>query len=139
MNLTDAPAPHAVTTHRALPAGPWAVRDAREAAVRALADRGVRCPARTAEDIVLIVSELATNAVLHARPPYALTLRLEPGRAGIVLSDGSASPPRRTARPGPTATRGRGLGIVRALGADLFVSPSPHGKQVIAVLTWPVA
>ncbi|MFE9042577.1 hypothetical protein ACFYOG_16895 [Streptomyces sp. NPDC007818] len=39
---------------------------------------------------MLIVSELVGNAVLHADGPYALTLGLEPGRAGIAVGDGTA-------------------------------------------------
>ncbi|MFJ6940441.1 hypothetical protein [Streptomyces sp. NPDC101132] len=44
----------------------------------------------------------------------------------------------RNAQGGPrrTGPGGRGLDIVRALGADLLVSRSGCGKQVVAVLTW---
>ncbi|MFE5807098.1 ATP-binding protein [Streptomyces sp. NPDC056491] len=125
------------TVHHPLPSGPQAAREARRSAARTLALHPGRCPHETACDILLIASELVTNAVRHAMPPYALTISLERGRAGICVSDGSLSLPQRGGGPGVLATRGRGLQIVRALGADVFVSRSPRGKQVIAVLTWP--
>ncbi|PWK74347.1 anti-sigma regulatory factor (Ser/Thr protein kinase) [Streptomyces sp. CG 926] len=124
------------TVHHPLPSGPQAAGEARRSAARTLALHPVRCPQETACDILLIASELVTNAVRHALPPYALTISLDRGRAGICVSDGSLSLPRRGDRRGTDTTRGRGLQIVLALGADLFVSRSPHGKQVIAVITW---
>ncbi|MEY2226297.1 MULTISPECIES: ATP-binding protein [Streptomyces] len=124
------------TVHHPLPSGPQAAGEARRSAARTLALHPVRCPRETACDILLIASELATNAVRHALPPYALTISLDRGRAGICVSDGSLSLPQRGDGHGTDATRGRGLQIVRALGADLFVSRSPRGKQVIAVITW---
>ncbi|MFB6902631.1 ATP-binding protein [Streptomyces hydrogenans] len=113
-----------------------AARQARQDAARFLEQEVDACPREVAEDLVLIVSELVGNAVLHAAGPYALTLSLERGQAGIAVSDGTAglTGSNRDARrkePG-----GRGLKIVRALGADLFVSRFGRGKQVIAVLTW---
>ncbi|MDH6543992.1 ATP-binding protein [Streptomyces sp. SPB4] len=86
----------------------------------------------------LIVSELVTNAVLHAEGPYALTVSLEAGRTGIAASDSSRDMSGRCPDGGTRRTDpgGRGLKIVRALGADLFVSRLDRGKQVIAVLTW---
>ncbi|MET9638221.1 ATP-binding protein [Streptomyces virginiae] len=125
------------TVHHPLPPGPQAAREARRVASWLLAVHPVGRPHDTTEDILVIVSELTSNAVRHARPPYALTLSVESGRAGIALSDASPSLPRQHDGRGPLATRGRGLAIIRALGAELFVSPAPLGKQVIAVLTWP--
>ncbi|MGW0362769.1 ATP-binding protein [Streptomyces sp. NPDC002990] len=136
MDIAIARSTQPATVHCPLPSGPQVARAAREVAARTLASHAVHCPHSTAEDIVLIVSELAANAVQHARPPYALTLSFEQSRAGIALSDASPALPRQHGRSGSLATRGRGLEIIRALGADVFVSRSPHGKQVIAVITW---
>ncbi|MFJ3633354.1 ATP-binding protein [Streptomyces sp. NPDC090112] len=126
------------TMHLPLPPGAPAARHARQNVARMLALEPAVCPRAVAEDLLLIVSELVTNAVLHAHGPYALTVSLGPGRAGIAVTDGSGdmkarSPDAGTRRIGPG---GRGLKIVRALGADLFVSRSDRGKQVVAVLTW---
>ncbi|MFE9046001.1 ATP-binding protein [Streptomyces sp. NPDC007818] len=130
------------TLHVELPPGAQAARRARQVAARMLALDPPLCPRPVAEDLVLIVSELVTNAVTHATGPYALTVSMEEERAGIAVSDGSADlsgghghgPGHRHEER--TAENGRGLRIVRALGADLFVSPSDSGKQVIAIMTW---
>ncbi|GGY34208.1 hypothetical protein GCM10010299_45900 [Streptomyces tanashiensis] len=74
--------------------------------------------------------------MLHADGPYALTVALEQGRAGIAVSNGSSAMSGHRGGAQRTEAGGRGLRIVRALGADLFVSRSGPGKQVIAVLTW---
>ncbi|MFG6299692.1 ATP-binding protein, partial [Streptomyces rochei] len=124
------------TLHLPLPPGAQASRRARQNVARML--EPAVCPGAVAEDLVLIVSELVTNAVLHAKGPYALTVSLEPGRAGVAVSDGSPGMSGRGSECGRRriGPGGRGLKIVRALGADLFVSRSGSGKQVIAVLTW---
>ncbi|MFF8840711.1 ATP-binding protein [Streptomyces sp. NPDC015130] len=124
------------TLHIQLPPGAQAARHARQTAARMLVLEPTLCPRTVAEDLVLIVSELVTNAVTHARGPYALTVSMEEGRAGVAVCDGSADLPGGQGAMEETAESGRGLQIVQALGADLFVSPSDSGKQVIAVLTW---
>ncbi|MEU2657274.1 ATP-binding protein [Streptomyces sp. NPDC007325] len=124
------------TLHIELPPGAQAARRARQIAARMLALDPSLCPRPVAEDLVLIVSELVTNAVTHAAGPYALTVSMEEERAGIAVSDGSADMSCGHGHEERTAENGRGLRIVRALGADLFVSPSDSGKQVIAILTW---
>ncbi|MFD4245991.1 ATP-binding protein [Streptomyces sp. NPDC058525] len=125
------------TVHHVLPPGPQAARAARELAARMVATHDGHCPYGTADDILLIVSELASNAVRHGRPPYRLTLGMEAGRASIAVGDASPALPRHRAGHGPLSCGGRGLEIIRALGAEIFVDPSPRGKQVIAVITWP--
>ncbi|MFF7442097.1 ATP-binding protein [Streptomyces sp. NPDC008122] len=137
MNTVIAPCGCPPTLHIPLSPGAQAARQARRNVARLVMQMDA-CPRTLAEDLVLIVSELVTNAVLHAHGPYALTIRLEPGRAGIAVSDGS---PDMSGRRADVGTRrigpgGRGLKIVRALGADLFVSRAGDGKQVVAVLTW---
>ncbi|MFK0222328.1 ATP-binding protein [Streptomyces vinaceus] len=138
MNTVIAPCGCPPTLHIPLPPGAQAARQARRNVARMLAMQMDACPCSVAEDLVLIVSELVTNAVLHAHGPYALTIRLEPRRAGIAVSDGSPDMSGRRADVGARriGPGGRGLKIVRALGADLFVSRAGDGKQVVAVLTW---
>ncbi|MFF0275569.1 ATP-binding protein [Streptomyces sp. NPDC004330] len=124
------------TAHVPLAADAQAARQARRTAARLLALEAGLCPREVAEDLELIVSELVTNAVLHAAGPYALTFSLERGRAGVAVSDGSTDLSGRQGSMRQIGPGGRGLKIIRGLGADLFVSPSERGKQVIAVLTW---
>ncbi|MER7761695.1 ATP-binding protein [Streptomyces sp. NPDC097619] len=142
MDTVTAPLGCPATLHIPLPSGPRAAGYARRTVTAMLGLDPALCPPAVAEDLVLIVSELATNAVLHAEAPYALTVGLEPGRAGIAVSDSSGGT--RERRPGAdgggggrrSEPGGRGLRIVRALGADLFLSRTPRGKQVIAIVTW---
>jgi anti-sigma regulatory factor (Ser/Thr protein kinase) len=49
------------------------------------------------DDVLLVVSELVTNAVLHARPPVTLSLACESGTVELAVADGDPRPP--TARP----------------------------------------
>lgn len=80
----------------------------------------------------LAVSELVTNAVLHARTDFSLAVRTLPsGRVRIEVRDSSPAPlqPRHFAT---TATTGRGLQLVASLSTNWGVeqlSPGP-GKVV---------
>ncbi|WP_316743670.1 ATP-binding protein [Streptomyces sp. MK7] len=78
-------------------------------------------PAEAADDVLLVVSELVTNALVHARPPATLRLWQLPvdGRRAVhvEVSDlGPAAPPGPAAAPDPDE-HGRGLDIVTALSA----------------------
>ena len=87
-------------------------------------------PRRAGEQLVLIGSELVTNAVLHARTDLTLTLELEDGRARISVKDQSQAPA--TLRHYRTdALTGRGLGVVAAL-SDSWGSAAADGKVVWA-------
>lgn len=78
----------------------------------------------------LIVSELATNAVLHARSSFTVRLALDgQGKLLVEVVDGSVRPPQ--AKPhGAGATTGRGLSIVEELADEWGVEPRPDGKAV---------
>ncbi|MBM9440625.1 ATP-binding protein [Streptomyces bryophytorum] len=75
----------------------------------------------TCSDAVLLVSELATNAVLHAGGGHVLSgLMLTGGgrRLRIELHDEGSTPVRRPDHlAGPGDERGRGLFLVRQLAA----------------------
>lgn len=121
-----------------------AVARARDFTRQALQDWGW-LPAATAdqqaaaEDVLLVVSELVTNACLHASGPEELRigssrklLRLEV----VDLGSGSPAPrtPHRAGRPG-----GHGMFIVQRLCLDWGVVRSPEGtgKTVWAELAAP--
>ncbi|MFI2312568.1 hypothetical protein AMK17_19590 [Streptomyces sp. CB00072] len=85
----------------------------------------------------LVVSELLTNAVLHARRGDSVRVtvtRLEGGRVRVAVVDLSKDwPAPRDA--GGDEESGRGLGIVEALsGGRWGVDPLPWGKRVWASL-----
>jgi anti-sigma regulatory factor (Ser/Thr protein kinase) len=88
-------------------------------------------PRWATEQLVLIGSELVTNAVLHARTDLTLTLELDAGRARISVKDRSQAPA--TLRHYRTdALTGRGLGVVAALSDSWGISAAPDGKVVWA-------
>lgn len=75
---------------------------------------------RDPADIVLIASELVTNAVQHGSPPLVLGLSIAPARARVSVMNArgeSATQPRIVAA-GADEPDGRGLAIVAALSAD---------------------
>jgi anti-sigma regulatory factor (Ser/Thr protein kinase) len=85
------------------------------------------------DDAALIVTELGSNALLHARSDFTVTVVLT--RATLCLSVEDHSPVLPTRRPaGALEPSGRGLGMVAALsrrwGADLV----DEGKVVWAEL-----
>ncbi|MEV5587086.1 ATP-binding protein [Nonomuraea pusilla] len=109
-----------------LPCDPEAVAKARALAREALADWNLTA---AAEDVELIVSELVTNAVVHARPPIGLTLYARGAAVRGEVVDHS------TAVPRPVMVTldeeyGRGLALVEAYATRWGVDPLPTGKVV---------
>jgi anti-sigma regulatory factor (Ser/Thr protein kinase) len=90
-------------------------------------------PKPAGELLVLIGSELVTNAVLHARTELVLTLELRRDRVRISVRDHSQAPA--TLRHyRADALTGRGLGVVAALSDNWGVSAASDGKVVWAEL-----
>lgn len=92
-----------------------------------------------AEDVLLVVSELVTNACLHAEGPDELWLSCDAKALRIEVSDrGAGQPaprtPHRAGRPG-----GHGMFIVQRLCLDWGVvrTPGAPGKTVWAELGAP--
>lgn len=79
------------------------------------------------DDVVLVVSELVTNAVIHARSAPTLTLRGDDRAVLVSVLDGSSTVPL-ALTPQPRDPSGRGLSIVTTLsdawGTDLVASGS---------------
>lgn len=112
---------------------------ARRAATEALRAQGF---ADLAPDVGVVVSELVTNAVLHARSRVEVRIAFaDPGVRIEVADDGTGM----LELPNPAslafdeelgveleATTGRGLLIVTALADGWGVEPSPRGKVVWA-------
>ncbi len=76
-----------------------------------------------------VVSELATNAALHARSEYTVHLRLDADSLLVEVTDSTTVLPQER-RYAVDATTGRGLMLVDALAADWGVQSSPTGKTV---------
>jgi anti-sigma regulatory factor (Ser/Thr protein kinase) len=85
------------------------------------------------DDAQLVLSELATNAVVHACSSFSVVARSE--NASVRLSVRDHSPLQPTLRAnGPLALSGRGLHLVAALTRDWGVEATSDGKTVWAEL-----
>jgi anti-sigma regulatory factor (Ser/Thr protein kinase) len=78
-----------------------------------------------------VVSELATNAALHARTTFTVDVHLEDECLLIEVSDASPRVPR-ARHYAVDATTGRGIGLVAALSSDWGTTVNGAGKTVWA-------
>ncbi|GAB2575802.1 hypothetical protein GCM10027168_05960 [Streptomyces capparidis] len=112
-----------------------AAREAAAAYALALAaDTPARAPGAR-DNLLLVVSELVTNAVRHA--PGPCVLHLSHSRAGVrvVVSDTSRTLPR-VREADPAGGGGLGWPLVRLLARRAGAVPRPDGKDVHAVVPW---
>ncbi len=111
----------------ALPGQPESARAARGVVHEALAEQGATEWAEVAE---LLVSELATNAIVHACAAFEVVIRVSPREIWVGVVDPDASVVHRS-RPSPDAPGGRGLMLVDLMasrwGAEQL---APHHKVV---------
>jgi hypothetical protein len=77
----------------------------------------------------LVVSELAANAVLHARTPFTVAVELVGDCVRVSVSDRSPIPPQ-AKRTTASAATGRGLALVAAIAGEHGVERTDHGKRV---------
>jgi len=84
-------------------------------------------------DAELIVSELVTNALLHAGPPVGLELSMDSPGLRIAVADTSRIRPLRGLDDGEGMT-GRGLTLVRAIATRFGVDTTDAGKVVWCLL-----
>ena len=101
------------------------VAAARRYAVGVLLSRGL---AQMEDDVRIVVSELATNAVLHAGTAFTVSLTIGSRRLRVAVSDGSPTRPRSRRRGDLEATSGRGLQMVAELSAAWGVDLDTAGK-----------
>ncbi|MFF1414574.1 ATP-binding protein [Streptomyces sp. NPDC058289] len=85
------------------------------------------------DDVLLVVSELVTNAVRHAPGPLIFRLTLLRDRIEITVQDTDHRTP--APRP-PDLDGGRGWPIIQSLACDVQVFLHPEGKTVSAQLAW---
>lgn len=84
------------------------------------------------DDVRLVVSELATNAVRHAHTPFTVTLERVDQSVLLTVTDGSPVPPVQPATD-LLHTGGRGLSLVDVVSGDWGVIRRPgEGKSVWA-------
>ncbi len=85
------------------------------------------------DDARLVLSELATNAVVHARTPFSVVVRCEEAGLRVSVRDFSRMKPV-LLETGPAAASGRGLRLVEAVASDWGAELTTDGKTVWAEL-----
>ena len=85
-------------------------------------------------DVELVVSELVTNALLHAGPPVLLGVHVDGATVRVDVRDNSRRLPVRPL-PSDTGMTGRGLSLVSALTRQWGVEAADEGKVVWAELS----
>lgn len=122
-----------------LPHTPASVAVARRRISADLAAAGV--PEAAIGDAVLVLSELLSNAIRHARPlPGAIVevaWRLEAEAIELAVSDGGAPTRPAATHAALSALGGRGLDIVQYLSSAWGVRTADAGLTVWAVLAAP--
>jgi anti-sigma regulatory factor (Ser/Thr protein kinase) len=83
-------------------------------------------------DAAIVVTELATNAVIHARSRFTVTVARTGAQVRIEVRDSSADLP--TEVPPGRGSSGRGVPLVAALTADWGAYRVDDGKVVWATL-----
>jgi anti-sigma regulatory factor (Ser/Thr protein kinase) len=117
-----------------LPPDPASAAKARAFAVE-------HCPfdGATRDAVKLLVSELVTNVVLHARTPMTLGVAATPDALLVTVTDADDAVPPVPSDAGArkadtTAEGGRGLALLRLLSADFGVTSHEVGKTVWTVV-----
>jgi anti-sigma regulatory factor (Ser/Thr protein kinase) len=87
------------------------------------------CSSDTLDTVALLVTELVTNAILHARTPLQLTVESRPGSVRIRVEDESNERPALRHYESDAVT-GRGLALVERLASSWGVETTPSGKAV---------
>jgi anti-sigma regulatory factor (Ser/Thr protein kinase) len=112
---------------REFASGLRAPRNARRFVIETLEQWGRR---ELVDDAALVVTELATNSVVHARSDFAVVLSLAGGRVRIAVSDASPVTPILRDTASTTGTSGRGLLLIAALAHRWGTQVLGDGKTV---------
>jgi two-component sensor histidine kinase len=119
-----------MTDERRFPADALSVAAARRFATERLSG----LPAETLDAIELMVSELATNCVRHARAGFEVKIARRGRQLRIEVTDDAGGTPTKRSPP-PEEPRGRGLQIVEMFSDAWGVEPGRGaGKTVWFVL-----
>jgi anti-sigma regulatory factor (Ser/Thr protein kinase) len=115
------------------------VTDARLAAedyLRALSHVRPPSAAERWDDVLLVVTELAANAVQYAPGPFRLEMRRTFDGVHVTLHDTSTTPP--APRSFHPSTGGGGIGwhLIHALSDQVSVVRKADGKEVHVFLPW---
>jgi anti-sigma regulatory factor (Ser/Thr protein kinase) len=123
--VNDGTADRAVTK---LPGTQAAVPAARRFAHDTISARGIN--GDVLETAELLVTELTTNAVVHAHSPIRVSVLPHDHRIRVEVRDDDPTPLQPPCRPAADAEGGRGLWLVAALASSWGVNRNAKGKTV---------
>jgi anti-sigma regulatory factor (Ser/Thr protein kinase) len=109
-----------------LPPEPSSATRSRELARLQLAGS---CTREVLDTVLLVVTELVTNAILHARTMMRLSIEVRPECVRLGVEDHAAALPQRV-RLDPHSITGRGLALVEQLSSASGVDSLASGKVV---------
>ncbi len=89
------------------------------------------------DDVLLLLSELATNALVHGHQPVQVRLRRSARNLVLEVHDSATFLPRRM-RPSDDDEHGRGLQLVSLLAQRWGTRPTPRGKAVWCLFDLPL-
>lgn len=101
--------------------------------VRQLVGKGLRDTTPHSDDVVLVASELATNAIIHAQTPFRVRLTTQDHIIRLEVFDQSSTIPVME----ELCQSQRGLRIVQTVATDWGIDPTPTGKTVWAEFELP--
>ena len=84
-------------------------------------------PAETQDALVLLTSELVTNAVLHARTPIDVGITIGETSVLVTVHDLDLARPEQS--PYPHREGGWGLGLVQAMASRASIDTHPDGGK----------
>jgi serine/threonine-protein kinase RsbW len=106
---------------------PASVRQARVFTAGVLGDDGVE--ASVIELAVLLVSELVTNATVHAQSKFRVTVHVDTHWVRVEVDDEGPGEPQ-LRRSMPSQLKGRGLAVVDRLSTD-WGTDRHHGHKTV--------
>jgi anti-sigma regulatory factor (Ser/Thr protein kinase) len=113
---------------------PRAVQDAREFVAQAVDG----CP--VVDDVILLASELATNAILHTASgkggTFTVVVHSSTGMVRVEVHDGGSEASPGVSAPDDLATTGRGLGLVESLATRWGNLGDRDGRVVWFEMDW---
>ncbi|QES24986.1 ATP-binding protein [Streptomyces venezuelae] len=86
------------------------------------------------DSVLLVVSELVTNAIRHAGGSFTLRVMLSAHCVEVAVSDSDPTPPRARVPDLLDGTGGFGSGIVARLAREVTICPCPEGKTLHVVI-----
>ncbi len=104
------------------------MRRARDFVAATLLDRGFE---GDTDVLLLLVSELATNAVRHAGTPFQVTVDAQAPGIRVAVIDGDVHHSPQVGRPGRQDTSGRGLLIVEDLAEGWGIEGVGNGSKSV--------